>query len=266
MKENSWKQERQEPARIVAGHKMTEKAYRWLGERLEDRVRGAQGWTDNTWPIELQDHVVDWFLENRLQFVDWRAWDEFANHHASTGRWILCESDVAAQFYDAIAEATRRHESMQFPTLDAWLEAERTGQLQSKGVAGGSASFSPQVVSRLRDAKERRTWLARSCRDCGRRFSVGYRFSRVVRCEVCRAEKRAQLPNRTPSKIAPVQPQKLLPASTSSTSASEYARGREEQEAQFLRMLATESSDATLKAIAGMNLLLKDLLKKDPEQ
>jgi hypothetical protein len=91
-------------------------------------------------------HLVDWYAERPGQFVTWKPAEVYYGPGFAAGAWAVLWERVYAEpavghawraavaRADAVArEAARRADAARFPTLDAWLEAERRGLLQDTG-------------------------------------------------------------------------------------------------------------------------------------
>lgn len=243
MKGDEWKHVDRPAKRIVQGHVMSDKVFRWLGERLHDRVHAAKGWAGKTWPVELRPHIIRWYQDNRLLFVDWSAWDECANSNRSTGRWIFCEQDFLDKWAEAEREARMRRRdadaaevAQSFSSLDAWLAADLRKKIPVS-VRGGSRYLPEPLKERISIAAEkRRDHWARNCTACGESFSPVR--ATLKRCDMCRASTKKIAPP-TRRVIRPPEPQKLLPPlpKTALTQHPDFIKGYQESMNNMLQRL-----------------------------
>lgn len=195
-----------QPVRTVNGRPFGRKAMRWLKDKLRHRVGQAKSFQDGSGDKSILPHVIQWYQDRALDFVDWFPSDKLQKGYLS-GAWEFCEIDFCREWpnafkwghdqlqakravaRNAVAIQAAKDEGAQYVTLDAWLDAERTGQLKSMGVLGGSAQFSDNEQGRLaRERYRRGLHWPKNCRDC----DVSFRptTGTEARCEACRTKRR----------------------------------------------------------------------------
>lgn len=140
--------------------------------------------------------IVDWFTANIKRYVGWQDEKEYRGRGYAFGQWAMICDKVEADFPAALRECEPRiraeHEAARYPTLDAWLDAERQGRVAASSHAEPYAvtfvpeAHRPAYFDRLH--RMHRTW-PRACGSCGAEFRPE-RYG-GVRCRACRQRAKA---------------------------------------------------------------------------
>lgn len=144
-------------------------------------------------PNELHDIAIAIFVDNMRRFIYWSPSDEYRGEGYSNGAWKINTKKIIEKLpeYEEMAreELAFQHDTRAFPTLDAWLDAERRGQLRYTGEYGGSEALTEATKQSLRAEKLRREKRSRKagvdkfCADCGEVFLCVDK--RRIRCPSC---------------------------------------------------------------------------------
>lgn len=161
-----------------------------LARDLQSRVIEAK---QATVTEDALPFALDLYAAEARRFVGWQADTAYFGPMYETGRYIV-NWDAVLQAWDAmraqaIDAAASASDMARFPTLDAWLEADRRGELQCQGAA------EPNTRQLLGD-KAKLPRGKRLCDQCGELFPeqrCGRGFRRVCgRCLAKRELKRRE--------------------------------------------------------------------------
>ncbi|MCX7057278.1 MAG: hypothetical protein NTZ79_08805 [Proteobacteria bacterium] len=108
-------------------------------------VQAVAGGSDRA----LREDMLAFYLEEPTNYCDWVPAAMYGGEGCSMGHWqygeraFLDRLEDAADFAHAVADARA------IRTLDAWLQADRTGTLKYRGAPGGMYDVDSDVADRL---------------------------------------------------------------------------------------------------------------------
>ena len=158
-------------------------------------------------PKTLLDEVVEWFARSPRKYVFWAAEQSYRGTGYSDGAWHLhgpqIDQDLCGALAPAREAARRRADAERFPTLEAWLQAERSGELEHRGALGSKYGdgLPNALVRALREAARiRRNGWPRMCATCKGTFQSNRPAAK--RCASCRSVPKSTPVSRRASAIA----------------------------------------------------------------
>lgn len=148
--------------------------------------------------------LLDWYCARSRRYVYWTAAVHYQGRGFATGHWSVYSGEIEIDFERAQAEATRVHAARELAdvaSLDQWLAADLAGSLPAAPL-GGSHELPEQAraaLTTLKQERELRARLRKTCPQCGGRWSVrsGLEFPHDLnakRCPSCREAKSRKRP------------------------------------------------------------------------